>query len=365
MRLSFVVTIDPVKDLGLLDILIKSLNLQTSRSFDVFFYNQRLMTEKEILDGVAVKPEFPYQFFSVPTENFLGSYPLWDLYGFHSFLLERNLLQEYFMSLHMEEFVDVDYVEKASEILARERFDILFGNLRGTGKGLDDFRPLARAATAEDFDSYLKAGDTKAAEHWSWQRGKHLSGEKRRILQKLNRGGDNEWCIGNNGFVKVGTYVGEDVYFMKRDFAERHNWFLNGHPMYFEDVHICEQGGVCELGKEIAKLTEFPVYFTRANLYHIDHQKYYYQLEDEEFTTRMLEYETEDPILSSLKRAITKYKNRELRLGDALRYTRQNPERQGTQNLNYQYHMRHLKRGTGKLRSPKEVGRCEPAEDHS
>ena len=112
---------------------------------------------------------------------------------------------------------------------------------------------------------------------------------------------------------------------MKRAFAERHNWFLKGHAMYFEDVHICQQKGVCELGKEIAKLTEFPVYLSKANIYHVDHRRYYYQLEDEEFTRQMLAYETDEPILSSLKRAITKLKNGELRLGDALRYTRQIP----------------------------------------
>jgi hypothetical protein len=341
MKLSFIVTIDPVKDRGLLDILIKSLNVQTSNSFDVLFYNQTLLTEREILRGGLVEPEFPYRFFSVSAEHFLGQYPLWDLYGFHAFLLERRLLQDYFISLHMEEFPDVDYVETVSKILERERFDILFGNLRATGKGLNEFRSLVGATGPEEFDSCLESKGTKAAEHWSWHKGKYAAGENGRILQKLNRGHD--WD-GNKGFVKVEAYVGEDVYFMKRDFAERHNWFLNGHTMYFEDVHICEQRGVCELGNELAKLTEFPVYFSKARIYHIDHRKYYYQLEDEEFTTQLLAYETEEPILNSLKRAILRLRNKELGLSDALRYTRQNPEAQGTQNLNYKYHMAQLKR---------------------
>lgn len=355
MKVSFIVTIDPVKDLGLLDITIKSLNVQTSKSFDVFFYNQTLMTEREILDGATVKPEFPYQFFSEPAGHFLGRYPLWDLYGFHAFLLEKHLLQEYFMSLHMEEFLDVDYVETVCEILERQCFDILFGNLRATGKGLDEFRPLLGATTLEDFDSYLKSRGTKKAEHWSWRGGKYASGENGKILQKLNQG--SNWNVGNKGFVKVDAYVAEDLYLMKRAFAERHNWFLKGHAMYFEDVHICQQKGVCELGKEIAKLTEFPVYLSKANIYHVDHRRYYYQLEDEEFTRQMLAYETDEPILSSLKRAITKLKNGELRLGDALRYTRQNPEQQGTQNLNYKYHMAQLKGAMEDVGLPRAVAR--------
>ena len=35
---------------------------------------------------------------------------------------------------------------------------------------------------------------------------------------------------------------------MSRRFAETHNWFLKGHRLYFEDIHICQQPGVCELG---------------------------------------------------------------------------------------------------------------------
>jgi hypothetical protein len=101
---------------------------------------------------------------------------------------------------------------------------------------------------------------------------------------------------------------------------------------------------VCELGKEIAKLTEFPVYFSKANMYHVNHRRFYYQLEDEEFTSQILALQTPNPILQSLKRAIRKYRNGELSLSDALRYTRQNPEGDGTQNLNYKYHMAELKR---------------------
>jgi hypothetical protein len=354
MKVSFIVTIDPVKDLGLLDLLIKSLNVQSSKAFDVLFYNQTLMTEPEILNGAAVKPEFPYRFFSVPAEHFLGKYPLWDLYGFHAFLLEKQLLQDYLISLHMEEFLDVNYVRTVSQILERERPDILFGNLRATGKGLDEFRPLLSASDAEEFDGYLERRGTKAAEHWSWRGGKYANGENGRILQKLNCG--RNWDRENKGFVKVEAYVGEDVYLMKRDFAERHNWFLKGHAMYFEDVHICEQTGVCELANELARRTEFPVYFWKANIYHIDHRRFYYQLEDEEFTTKLLEYETDEPILSSLKTAIRKFRNKELGFSDALKYTRQNPEQQGTQNLNYKYHMAQLKRVTQDVGLSGEVG---------
>jgi len=42
-------------------------------------------------------------------------------------------------------------------------------------------------------------------------------------------------------------------------------------------------------------------------------------------------------------------------LGDALRYTRQNPEQQGTQNLNYKYHMAQLKGAMEDVGLPRAV----------
>jgi hypothetical protein len=65
-------------------------------------------------------------------------------------------------------------------------------------------------------------------------------------------------------------------------------------------------------------------------------------LVDDEFTTLMLNYETDDPILNALKRAITMYREGKLSFKQALTYTRKNSDGNGTQNLNYKYHMLYL-----------------------
>jgi len=48
MRLTLLVTIDSIKPLKLLDVLIHSLNLQTSRDFEVVFFNQTLHPESHV-----------------------------------------------------------------------------------------------------------------------------------------------------------------------------------------------------------------------------------------------------------------------------------------------------------------------------
>jgi len=77
-------------------------------------------------------------------------------------------------------------------------------------------------------------------------------------------------------------------------------------------------------------------------IYHLQHPKYYYQLVDDEFTQRLLEYDTEDPILQAHKKAIAMYRSGIASLAEALAYTRQNAESTGTQNVNYKYHMLYL-----------------------
>ncbi len=102
------------------------------------------------------------------------------------------------------------------------------------------------------------------------------------------------------------------------------------------------------MSKELKKVTEFPIYFNLRKIYHIKHEKYYYQLLDDEFTTLMLNYKMDDPILNSLKKAITKYREGELNLELALTYTRRNSDGSGTQNLNYKYHMLYLNNSDSK-----------------
>lgn len=347
MKLTFIVTIDPIKDLSLLGVLLQSLNLQTAQTFNVAFYNQTLMDEAEIFSRLSVRPAFDYVFYSVDRSRFFGGYPLWDLYEFHNTLLDAGVVNEYFMALHMEEFFDADYVEQATKVLQERRFDIMFGNLSGTQVELEAVKPLLGAHTAAEFDRGVEQLGLKRSHHWSFDYGRLFGSRRARALArdafhlylfKFRR----KVAASPKGYRKLRSYMAEDLYFMRRDFAERYNWFLRGHPMCFEDVHICEQEGVCELGRELARITEFPVYFNLSRIYHLTHRKYYFQLVDEGFTSALLAYEVDDPILNALKKAIAGYRAGTMSLREALAYSRRNPEGTGTQNVNYAYHMKYL-----------------------
>jgi hypothetical protein len=283
MQLTFIVTIDPIKDPALLNALVHSLNLQTGKNFDVVFYNQTRLAEEEILRRLRVAPRFPRTFTSVPRENFFGDYPLWDLYTLHAELLEAGRLGDYFMSVHMEEFFDVDYVEQATRVLAANRFDILFGNLCRTALDEGAIDELIATRTAGELESHLRRTGAKSAPHWAFPRRvpSHNLG-----LRNAARSAATLWSFGlrigltadRAGYTKLGRYF-EDIFFMRREFAERYDWFLSGRRLYFEDVHICQQAGVCDLAAEIAALTLFPVYLNASRAYHLKHRVFYYQVE--------------------------------------------------------------------------------------
>jgi len=344
MTLTFIVTIDPVKDVSIMNVLVHSLNLQTSKGFNVIFNNQTLMNEKEIFSKLSVKPAFDYQVFNIEPECFLGKYPIWDLYAFHSFLLDQAILNDYSMCLHMEEFLDVDYVENAMKVLDKNGFDIMFGNLMRTQKDYGEIKSILAAETAEEFNRWLKEKGIKEGRHWTFDYilTKDINVLKQNALKLFYFRFRKSIKPTDEGYTRLGKYVAEDLYFMKKDFSKRYNWFLKGHSMYFEDIHICEEKGVCELSRELKKITEFPIYFNLRRAYHIEHERYYFQLLDNEFTELMLRYEKDDPILNALREAINMYRQGKLNLEQALTYTRRNPRCTGTQNLNYKYHMKYL-----------------------
>jgi hypothetical protein len=360
VRITFVVTIDPVKDLHLLSLLVHSLNLQTCQAFDVVFYNQTLLSEDDILSRLSVRPRFPHRFFGIDREDFCGDYPMWDLYGLHATLLERRLLNDYFMALHIEEFPDVDYVEHALRVLEANRFDIMFGNMTRTHLTYDTARPILDASTGVAFDRCLERAGVTHARHWGYPPNgpvaKSWSELQLNLTKLLLFRFRSRLRPTAAGYVVMRRYLAEDVYFMKRAFAERYNWFLRGHRMYFEDIHICEQEGVCELGRELERITRFPVYFNRRRIYHMQHGRRYYQLVDEGFTSAMLKRRVDDPILVALQEAIRMYASGQLSLERALKYTRQNPKRTGTQDLNYAYHMMYLRDGNPES-VPEDAGR--------
>lgn len=335
MRLTFIITIDPIKDISLLNLAILSLNLQTCKAFNVVFYNQTLRTGELILSSLNVQPTFPYRILGKEACVFLDAYPIWDLYHFHAHLLEHDELAEYFISLHMEEFLSATYVSDVLEVLDCNDFDILFGNLSRLDMNYNSLAPLLQATSARQFDRCLQDLGANAAPHWASQA---CGTESQPFF-----GGHSALMPTNTGFTRTARYLAEDVYFIKHQFAKRCNWFLSGHRLPFEDIHICEQPQICELGSLLSELVTFPVYFNRSRIYHVPHAKYYYQLQDEAFTARMLDYQTSDPALRSLKHAIWMYRHERMSLPEAIRYCRRNANKSGTQDLNWQYHVRYLK----------------------
>lgn len=347
MQLTLIVTIDPVKSISHLDVLVHALNLQTCRDFDVVFFNQTLRTPSEIEAGLRVKPNFPTRAFDVPREDFLGSYPIWDLYALHCRLLEEGPVGDYVMALHMEEFPDVDYVEHLLDVLKRERFDILFGNLTRTRSKREDVAPLLETVTADAFDRGVEALGLKACPHWSFDHLPVLRYERPRwLLPRLLRwasfGFRKALPPTSAGFTRLRRDLAEDVFAMSVSFAKRYNWFLSGHRLYFEDVHIVGNSAVGYLTRTLRKKTTYPVYFNRRKMYHLEHGRFYYQLEDETFTSMMLERSVQDPVLRALQHGIRAYRAGEMTMGEALTYTRRNPEGTGTQDLNFELHMRYL-----------------------
>jgi hypothetical protein len=334
MHLTILVTIDPVKPLPLLNILIHSLNLQTSQSFDVIFFNQTHHPESHIRKQLRCVPRFPHSYWTLPRANFLGNYPLWDLYAFHTAMLDEGRIGDYLMSLHMEEFLDSDYIEEVSKVLAEHSFDILLGNLRRTELTVDQAMVLLGCSSPRDFQRALALMGAAASPHWTVVRKRSVAGRQSKP--------DAAFDPTPQGFNQFSEYVDEDVYLMSRRFAERHNWFLKGHSLYFEDIHFCQKPGVCELGPVLAKLTRFPVYFNARKIYHLRHHKFIFQIEDRTFTDLLLKMETDDPVIRSLQFAILEHRRGAFSVTEALRYSRRNPRREGSQDMNYRYHIRYL-----------------------
>ena len=343
MRLTFIISIDPVKGLSLLNIPVHSLNLQTRKNFDVVFYNQTLLNESDLFAQLHIRPQFNYRFFSVERQHFLGNFPLWDLYSFHCQLLEADLLGDYFMSMHMEEFLDIDYVENVTKVLEATGLDILLGNLCRTRVDDAQIIGITRTADASEFSDYLRTRGLCRASHWTFQPlpasyiGK-LSVLKRNCQKLVDFSFRSRLVPNRDGYSKLAAHY-EDLYFMRRDFACRYDWFLSGRRMFFEDVQLCDIPQVCELGRELSKLTHFPRYFNLSKIYHVKHRRFYYQLEDQEFTDALLSLRTDDRLLQTLQEAVRMYRFENIPLVTALRHTRRNAAGTGTQNLNHKYHM--------------------------
>ncbi len=348
MKLSFIVTIDPVKDISLLNILIHSLNLQTQKAFNVIFYNQTLLTEKEIFSRLTVQPDFEYQFFCIERNYFLGRYPIWDLFTFHNFLLDNDYLNDYFMSLHMEELLDVNYLENVIPVLEENGIDILFGNLSRTRSSYQDLQPILHTESASQFDQYLSSNGIKKSYHWAFDyfpmfylKNVKVDTLKLNLIKLITYQFRRSLKPNKKGFTKLRRRF-EDVHFMRKDFALKYDWFFRGQNMYFTDIHITYKKKACNLETEIKGITEFPIFFNLSKIYHLEHEKFYYHIQDDQFVELFLRYETTDPILNTHKTAIKMVREGKWDLRSALRYTRENDQLTGTHNMEYKYRKRIL-----------------------
>jgi hypothetical protein len=344
MFVTILVTIDPVKPPALLDALVHSLNLQTCSDFEVVFVNQTRRTAADIGGALRRAPKFRHSYWTLDPGSFVGEYPLWDLYEVHAQLLAQGRIGDYVLSLHMEEFLDADYIEHVRDLLRETRLEILFGNLRRTSLGAEDLGPLLAADDAGAYRETLEMLGAAGSPHWSTPLRKSQgllpsdSGAAAPVLF------DPRFEPTPEGWRQLPAYAHEDVFLMSRSFAERTNWYLRGHHLYLEDIHICQQPGVCELAPVLSGLTPFPVYFNRRRVYHLRHPKFYFQIEDLAFGDRLLALEADDPTIRSLQRAVREHRAGRFSVNQAVRYSRQNPQREGTQDMNYRYHMQYLRR---------------------
>jgi len=82
----------------------------------------------------------------------------------------------------------------------------------------------------------------------------------------------------------------------------------------------------------------FPAYLNTSKAYHLEHGRYYYQLEDEEFASRMLALDTDNEVLKTLKEAIRLYRGEAgLSVSDALRVSRKNTGGRGVSDISVNY----------------------------
>ncbi len=343
MKISYIITISSVIPFDYLNALITSLNIQTSNNFEVVFYNQTKKTIDDIFNYLRVKPIFEYSFFPIEEQIFLGEYPIWNLYGFHQDLLDNDLLCDYFMSLHMEEFLTPDYTEQVLEVLKENNFDILFGNLHRTGYSFYDVKELSDIDDAQRFNDYLESKNIKKSIKWGLpNKPFFLTRSPQNLINNFRKLKLLKWKKRFDptqiGFFKFEDYILEDIFIMSKSFAKKYRWYDSKVKLYFEDIHIN-----FSLKNILKQITTFPVYFNKSKIYHLKHGKFYYQIEDDEFSNKLLEYNTDSPILLSLKNGIILSKSKRISTKKALRLSRTNPRKIGTADLNYQFHVENIK----------------------
>ena len=345
MKLTYIVTVNPVIPLKYLNMLVHSLNLQTSKDFDVVFYNQTRLPHDTMIKSLAIRPDFEYSFFDVPEEHFFGQYPVWDLFGAHQSLLEQGRLGDYFMSLHMEEFLNPTYTECASRVLSKTGLDILLGNLHATPFVYEDVAGMLNTTSAESFSTEISQHGIDSAIKWGMTakpffvtRSLSTAIKRAQVLSMLRW--KKQLRPTSDGFTLLGEYMLEDIFFMSTKFALNSSWYACEPHLYFEDIHINSA-----LAGILNQVTTFPAYLNTSKAYHLEHGRYYYQLEDAEFARGFLAFHTENEALQTLKEAIRLYRDGNgLAVNEALRLSRKNTVTRGVSDISVDYHTKMIMR---------------------
>jgi len=238
----------------------------------------------------------------------------------------------------MEEFLEPEYTEYVSKIIEENRVDILFGNLHRTAYYYKDVEKLSVLNDSQSFNNYLKNKFINQSVKWGLPtKPFFLSRKPQNILNNFKRCKLLKWKRSfsptQNGFIRLNDYILEDVFFMSKNFAKKYGWYDTKMELYFEDIHIN-----FSLNNILKKIIDFPVYFNMCKIYHLKHDKFYYQIEDEEFSQKMLEYATDNTVLIALKEAIKLYRTNNISVKSALTYSRKNSSKTGTSNFNHDFH---------------------------
>jgi hypothetical protein len=244
----------------------------------------------------------------------------------------------------MEEFLEPHYTASALDVLSKTGLDILMGNLHQTQYSYEDVKLLSSITSDRDFGAFLKDKKISKSPKWGLPSkpfflGKRLQAIRKNIMKYKELGWRQQLHTTRTGYTRIKRYILEDVFFMSKEFATKYRWYESTTNLYFEDIHIN-----FSLEPLLKTILQFPVYLNNAKVYHLKHDKFYYQIADEEFATKMLQFQTNNPVLNTLKEAITLYRaNKHISIKNALRTSRRNASGKGSADLNYSFHLDNIK----------------------
>ncbi|MBW2996479.1 hypothetical protein KY332_04220, partial [Candidatus Woesearchaeota archaeon] len=229
---------------------IDSLNRQTLKNFNVIIYHQsRKEHIKPFLDYTR-KLDLDIETFQT-LGAFFGKYSCWSIFQDLERILKTKEVNEYFIVLHAEEFLEKGYVEKLMKNLAQIKFKpkVIFGNLiRIENKHIQKI---------SDYDELSKRNKL-ILKPWS-KSNVYLNPKNRKVSEDL----------------KIPKDYPEDIFFMDTKFCLETDFFCSkiNNQMLFEDIHPREV-----YVQILSKLNpKNCLKFKGSYVYHLQHKIEYYQ----------------------------------------------------------------------------------------